>query len=292
MYKIGVVGTQGGWSSERLADAVQAQTGFRMLIDMREVGLDLDQGRVSFQDWDLSSLDGLLIKKIGARYSPDLLDRLEVLRFLFSKGVPIFSSPLSIMRVLDRLSCTISLKTANLPMPPTVITESLDKAEQAVREYREAIFKPLYTSKARGMALIKDGPSARQKIQSFKQENPIMYIQQKIDLPGCDLGLAFLGGEYLGTYARCNSTDSWNTTTANGGKYTPYEPTLESIELARQAQDLFKLDFTTVDLAETSKGPMIFEVSAFGGFRGLMQVKDIDAAKLFAEYAMQRIKES
>ncbi|MFP4588315.1 MAG: GAK system ATP-grasp enzyme [Desulfohalobiaceae bacterium] len=292
MYKIGVVGTQGGWSSERLADAVQAQTGFRMLIDMREVGLDLDQGRVTFQDWDLSSLDGLLIKKIGARYSPDLLDRLEVLRFLFSKGVPIFSSPLSIMRVLDRLSCTISLKTANLPMPPTVITESLDKAEQAVREYREAIFKPLYTSKARGMALIKDGPSARQKIQSFKQENPIMYIQQKIDLPGCDLGLAFLGGEYLGTYARCNSTDSWNTTTANGGKYTPYEPTLESIELARQAQDLFKLDFTTVDLAETSKGPMIFEVSAFGGFRGLMQVKDIDAAKLFAEYAMQRIKES
>lgn len=119
-----------------------------------------------------------------------------------------------------------------------------------------------------------------------------MYIQQKIDLPGCDLGLAFLGGEYLGTYARCNSTDSWNTTTANGGKYTPYEPAHESIELARQAQDLFKLDFTTVDLAETSKGPMIFEVSAFGGFRGLMQVKDIDAAKLLAEYAIQRIKES
>ncbi|MDZ7641505.1 MAG: hypothetical protein U5J62_05730 [Desulfurivibrio sp.] len=91
---------------------------------------------------------------------------------------------------------------ANLPIPPTVITESVDKAEDAVGEYQEAIFKPLYTSKARGMAPIKDGPTARQEIENFKRHNPIMYIQKKIDLPGYDLGLAFLGGEHLATYAR------------------------------------------------------------------------------------------
>lgn len=91
--KIGVVGTLGGWSSELLADTVAAKTGFRLLVDMEQVCMDLDSGKVWTQGVDLGELDGLIIKKIGARYSPDLLDRLEVLRFLAQRGLPIFLRP-------------------------------------------------------------------------------------------------------------------------------------------------------------------------------------------------------
>jgi ribosomal protein S6--L-glutamate ligase len=287
--KIGVVGTQGGWSSERLADTVERLTGFRLLVNMDEVRLDLNSGKAWYRNTDLTGLDGLIIKKIGAWYSPHLLDRLEMLRFLSEQGMPIFSSPLSIMRVLDRLSCTVTLRSADIPMPPTTITENVDQALAAVEEYGEAVFKPLYSSKARGMCVIRAGEEARARIEEFRSEHPIMYLQQKIDLGGRDLGIVFLGGEYMTTYSRCNTGTSWNTTTVSGGRYAPYQPSRESIDLAYRAQSLFNLDFTCVDVVESPDGPVIFEVSAFGGFRGILEACDIDAAERYTRYAVEKI---
>ena len=288
--KIGVVGTRGGWSSELLADTVAAKTGFRLLVDMEQVCMDLDKGKVWTEGVDLGGLDGLIIKKIGARYSPDLLDRLEVLRFLAQRGLPIFSSPMSIMRVLDRLSCTVTLRLGDIPMPPTTITESVDEALRAVERYGAAVFKPLFTSKARGMTVIEHGAGARLAIEAFHAENPIMYMQRKIELPGQDLGIVFLGGKYLTTYARCG-TGAWNTTTASGGKYAPATPSPEALRTAEQAQALFDLDFTCVDVVEAATGPVVFEVSAFGGFRGIQDACGLDAAAMYTDYVMEKIRE-
>ena len=287
--KIGVVGTRDGWSSELLADTVAVKTGFRLLVDMEQVCMDLDAGTVWTEGVDLGGLDGLIIKKIGARYSPDLLDRLEVLRFLAQRGLPIFSSPLSIMRVLDRLSCTVTLRLGDIPMPPTTITESVDEALGAVQRYGAAVFKPLFTSKARGMTVISHGPGARVAVEAFHAENPIMYMQQKIDLPGQDLGIVFLGGKYMTTYARCGN-GAWNTTTESGGRYAPAVPTPEALAVAERAQALFNLDFTCVDVVETAGGPFVFEVSAFGGFRGIQDACGMDAAAMYADYVMEKIR--
>lgn len=290
MVKIGVIGTKGGWSSELLADTVAEITGGpRLLIEMEQVRLELPQGRCWFEDTDIAQLDGLIVKKIGARYSPDLLDRLEVLRYLAGRGLPIYSDPLKILRVLDRLSCTLTLQLADIPMPPTTITESVDQALVALEQYGQAVFKPLYSTKARGMTVLDHGPDAREAVQEFQHEFPVMYIQKTIDLGDADLGIVFLGGEYLTTYARQKQNDSWNTTTASGGKYAPFEPDPSVKELARKAQSLFGLDFTCVDVALTPSGPVVFEVSAFGGFRGIQEASGLDAARLYAQYVLDKV---
>ncbi len=287
--RIGVIGSGGGWSSEILADAVDQATGHRLLIEMDRVRLDLPSGRAWYEGVDISGLDAVIIKKIGARYSPDLLDRLEVLRCLEERGLRVFSSPAKILRVLDRLSCTVTLHLAGIPMPPTTVTEDVDEALKAVEKYGEAVFKPLYTSKARGMVVVRNGDGARQAVEAFSSTNPIMYIQEKIHSLDMDLGVAFLGGEYMITYARCKQNDSWNTSTASGATYAPFAPSLEIIEMARRAQSLFGLDFTCVDVALTKDGPLIFEVSAFGGFRGIQETSDMEPAKRLVEHVMRRL---
>jgi ribosomal protein S6--L-glutamate ligase len=118
----------------------------------------------------------------------------------------------------------------------------------------------------------------------------MMYIQEKLDLSGKDLGMVFLGGNYLCTYARVSQSDSWNTTIHSGGKYAAFSPEPELIELARKAQDPFNLDFTTVDVAFTDTGPIIFEVSAFGGFRGAKEGCGLDAAGALAEHVISRTR--
>ncbi len=289
MKRIAVIGVPGGWSSELLTKRVEERTGQGWLVDLETVALDLERERLFNGEVDLSDMDAVIIKKAGPSYSPHLIDRLEMLRYLHERGLRVFSNPFNIMRTLDRTSCTVTLRSAGIPMPPTVITENVSMALEYVRHWGRVVFKPLYSTKARGMKVVADGPETPAAIQAFKRENDVMYLQQMVEHPGHDMGIAFLGGDYLGTYARVGSGNSWNTTTRTGGAYEACEPPHEIIDLAYQAQSLFGLDFTSVDVAETPDGPVVFEVSAFGGFRGLRDALGIDAAALYVDYVLRRI---
>jgi len=291
-FKIGVVGLPGKWSTEVLADAIEARTGFRLVIDMEHVCLDLNERMLRYADHDLCELDALVVKKITREYSPNTLDRLELLRVAEASGVRVFSGAEKILRLIDRLSCTVSLANAGIPMPETIVTEDADKAHEVVHRFGQAVFKPLYSTKARGMCVIKSSDSEkeiRKAIRAFHDDNPMMYIQKKKDLQGRDFGMVFLGGEYLGSYARVTKNDSWNTTIFHGGKYTEYDASDELIELGYRAQAPFEMDFTTVDVAITEDGPVVFEVSAFGGFRGAEEGIGIDAAGRYADYVIERL---
>ncbi|MFP4459684.1 MAG: GAK system ATP-grasp enzyme [Candidatus Zixiibacteriota bacterium] len=290
--KIGVIGVIGGWSSETLADKFEKKTGTRILVDLGEIYFDSEKSSVFYKNLDLMALDALVVKKAGSFYSPDLLERLEILSYLEEKGLTIFSLPNAIKQCVDRLSCTLILQAGGIPIPPTVITESIDKALDTVKRFGKVVFKPLYTSKARGMEVYtSDDEDLKEKIEDYKNSgNKVLYIQKFLNLPGQDLGMAFLGGKYIATYARVAGKNSWNTTTRSGGKYEPFEPDENLIEIAHKAQSLFGLDFTSVDIVETEDGPMVFEVSAFGGFRGLKSAHGIDAAELYASYVIEKLE--
>ncbi len=287
--KIGVVGIPGKWSTEQLADFVEKKTGYRLVIFMSDTRLDLEDGSVYYKDTCLNDLDAIIIKKISPIYSPEILDRLEILRHLYTQGTPIFSKPASIEKAVDRLTCTLELRRNQTPMPHTVITEDFDTAVQTVRKFGKAVFKPLFTSKARGMVVLEADGQEKEGIRAFQKNNAIFYIQKMVESHGRDFGLSFLGGKYIATYARVGQKGSWNTTTHFGGKYEPYEPSQDVIEMARKAQAPFDLDFTCVDVVETPDGPMVYEVSAFGGFRGLMDANGIDAAELFVNHVLGKM---
>ena len=290
--RIGVIGTPGKWSTETLADAFAARTGYGQVIDMGAAMLDLDEGRLICGGVDLCQLDGLVLKKVAEEYSPDALDRLEMLRVAEAAGVRVFSPAENVIRLMDRLACTVTLRTAGIPMPKTVITEDVGAARAALDRLGAAVFKPLFSTKARGMVLLDaDAPDAQAHIADFKAANPVMYVQQKADLSGEDLGMVFLNGEYICTYARVSQTGAWNTTIHSGGKYAPFDPSPELIELGRRAQAPFGLTFTTVDIALTPGGPIVFEVSAFGGYSGALKGCGIDAAALVADHVIAEVSQ-
>ena len=291
--RIGVIGIPGKWSTEILGEAFEARTGFRQIVDMKDVCANLATGTLIAGGIDLCGLDGLVVKKISQQYSPGTVDRIELLRVAEHAGVRLFSPAETIIRMIDRLGCTLTLRNGGIPMPATIVTESRDEAMQAIRGFGTAVLKPLYSTKARGMQLIEGSMGDTElfdAIDQFRANNPMIYVQKKIDLPGRDLGMVFLGGEYIGTYARINQTQAWNTTINSGGRYAAHEPMQSTIDLAARAQGLFGMDFTTVDVAETADGPIVFEVSAFGGFRGVKEGMGIDAAGLYADYVIGELR--
>ena len=260
---------------------------------MGQITADLNTGYLWADEINLCGLDGIIVKKISQEYSPNTLDRIELLRLAEQQGVRVFSKSETIIRMIDRLSCTVTLRNGAIPMPETQVTEDVSTAVSIVQAFGTAVFKPLYSTKARGMCLVSADQSAAEiikQIDVFKAKNPMMYIQKKLDLQGRDYGMVFLGGKYLGAYARVSEEQSWNTTINSGGKYAAYAPQQSIINLAHKAESLFGMDFTTVDVAETKEGPVVFEVSAFGGFKGAKDGIGIDAADLYADYAITELE--
>ncbi|TPV96733.1 MAG: GAK system ATP-grasp enzyme [Myxococcales bacterium FL481] len=284
--KIGVVGIADGASTQTLLDRVEAATGHRCFIDMGAVTTDLARGTVTAGELDLTTLDAIIVKKIAAEYSPAVNDRLEQLASLRHRGVPIYSDPDRMLRLVNRLTNTLELAGAGIPMPPTVLTENLEAAMATVERFGAAVAKPLYTSKARGMTVLRPGPTLREDLVRYQADNSLIYLQQFMDLPGRDLGVVFLGGQYLACYARVSGGKSWNTTTRDGGHYEAAEPSDEIVDLGARAAAVFGLDFTCVDVVETELGPQVLEVSAFGGFRGLSEACGIDAAQRLVDYVI------
>ena len=291
--KIGIVGIPGKWSTEVLADAIKKRTGFRLVIDIQQVTAELSTQKVHYKKHNLCELDAIIVKKISSHYCPTMMDRIEILRFVESCGVRVFSKPENIYRTVNRLSGTITLMNGKIPMPPTTLTENIDAALKAVKTYEQAILKPMFSTKAQGMTVLNAKNSSkvlRQQLKNFKKQHGYFYIQKRLKLPGHDLALIFLGGEYQGAYARLSGGKSWNTTIQAGGQYAPAQPSDEMIAVASKASKLFGLDFTTVDMAETKSGFVCFEVSAFGGFRGAKEGLGLDMAQAYADYVIEKMK--
>lgn len=288
---IGVIGIRGAWSTESLRQHLVKKNAGGTIIQLDEMSYDFATGRAALNHHDLADFDGFIVKKMGKHYSSNLLDELELLELFERQGVRFFSSPKAIKSMISRLGCTVRLSENDIPMPATFVTEDIDDAVAWVTANAPVILKPLYSTKAKGMVLLTDGAVARQHFVELQARNDnIIYLQKYYDLSGSDYGLVFLAGEYLGAYARVGDGSTWHTTTRQGGKYCLYEPTAELIQLAERAQKPFGLDFTCVDIAITQEvGPVVFEVSAFGGYKGLFASTGLDASDLLTDYAIRNL---
>lgn len=288
---IGVIGIRGAWSTESLREHLEKKDAGGTVIELDELCYDLGSGSFYHHSHGLESFDGFILKKMGREYSSNLLDQLELLELLERRGFRFFSSPQKIRTMISRLACTIRLHEAGIPMPETFVTENVEDAVAWASAHIPVILKPLYSTKARGMALITSEEHARLYITELVgRGEKIIYLQKKYDLSGSDYGLVFLGGEYIGAYARVGSGESWHTTTREGGTYGAFDPPADFIDLAERAQRPFGLDFTCVDVADSKEaGPVVFEVSAFGGYKGLYRSAGIDASDRVTDYAIRRL---
>lgn len=291
--EVAVIGIPGAWSSEILKTSFEEQSTdlIKVEVDIFKVGdmvFDVNANKVFVNGKNLESYSAVVIKKLG-EYSPKIIDWLDVLCNIEAKGVPFFSSPHKLKKMISRIGCTRLLAENQVKMPPTLLTENCYEALAWIEERAGAVFKPNFSTKARGMEVLRKGDVTIDKLDHLKDQYGLLYLQELVDLPGEDYGVVFLADEYVGTYARVGSKDSWNTTTQDGGHYEGFEPSEEILALAKKAQKVFDLDFCCVDIAKTNLGPIVFEVSAFGGFKGMYKGVGINSAEMLSQYVMRKI---
>lgn len=286
---VAIIGIPGAWSSEILKTELEKLSLKSEIFKVENLHFDILSNKVFYEDKDLERFDAIIIKKLG-EYNPRIIDWLDILSNIENKGsTHFFSSPKKLKLMISRIGCTRLLASNSTPMPPTLITENIQVANEWIQERQGAVFKPNFSTKAKGMTILKSGINHTEKLNELKNNYGLIYLQELVELPGQDFGVVFSGGKYIGTYARVGSKDSWNTTTTDGGHYESFEPSEEILTIAKNAQSIFNLDFCCVDIAITNLGPIVFEVSAFGGFKGLYKGANINSAKILSEYVLNKI---
>jgi ribosomal protein S6--L-glutamate ligase len=288
--RIAVIGRPGAWSTERLAGALGAAGVEAPVVDLGACSLRLPDPRVYHAGVPLEGLDGAVVKKIGDATGGWIVrERLQLLRHLSASGVPVWSAPDRLESAVDRYRMTVELAAAGVPVPETVVTEDAREAAAAVDRFGAAVLKPLYTSKGRGMLRLDTSLDLESVLARHALDGAgPFYLQRFVRHPGRDLAVAVLEGRCLGAYWRVAGPGQWMTTTLAGGRYEPADPPAGAIELALRAAERFGLLFSGVDLIEADGALRVLEVSAFGGFRGLLEATGVDAAPLLADAVVRR----
>ncbi len=281
--RVGVAGVPGAWSSERMVDALRDAGIDSFAFALKDCLHDVSGRTVAVDDFLLNDLDAIVVKKIGDTPSPSARLRLHMLRDLELQGVRIFSRPSVMDRAMDRYRMTMQLVEAGLPVPDCYAVESEACLGEAARRLGDAVVKPVYTSKGRGFARLSDASTERPPDRTDGLEGSVL-AQRFVNAPGRDIGACVLGGEYVGAFYRVAKAGEWLTTTAAGGRYEPCDLPAGARSLAEEASAVFGLDYTVVDLVETGMGYLIYEVSAFGGFRGLWEAYRFDVAREYGHY--------
>lgn len=296
---IGVCGEEGGWSSKKLVEAFSARGAAVTFFEPRACTIELP-GRglpiVRYRGKELPDFDAVVVKKIGDVTHRATRGNLEILFALEARGMKVRSRPESIANAIDRVRMSRMLAEEGVPVPRTLVTMSIDEALAFVQEVGDAVYKPAFTSKGRGMFRLagSDLSAARSVLEQRARlaDEPI-YVQRFVERPpeGYDLGVAILDRQVIGAYKRIAPKGAWLTTIAQGGVYGSASPPQEVLDLALAAARPFHLTFTSVDVVETKEGPLVYEVSAFGGFRGLWETAQVDAAGLYADHVLWELSQ-
>ncbi len=287
---VAVAGIPGAWSSEMLARAFAARGAASFVLPLWECAHDLADGSVSWSGVKVPRLDAVVVKKIGDAGTPFIENRLIELKELERNGALVVSSADAIRDAVNRYRMSWMLRRAGIPMPRTLVTESIEEAEEVIHDWGRAVAKPLFTSKGRGMLVLSHRSATRLTLRRWQHSGAgPFYLQEFVRSPGRDVAVATLGDQVLASYYRVAAPGQWQTTTRSGGHYEPCTVPPEVEEVALAAVRVFGLDFSCVDFVETEDGWLVYEVSAFGGFSGLWKAHGIDAAGLYADHVLRRL---
>lgn len=243
-----------------------------------------------FQKTDLSKLHGIFTRAVPGGSLEQVILRMDTLHCLERLGIPFMNRPHAIEKAVDKYYTLRLLDLAGLPVPRTVVTQFTRDALRAFRRFKDVVVKPLFGSGGVGMTRVTDPEVARRVFRALEANRYVMYVQEFLEHGTRDIRVFVIGGKSIAAMYRIGS--NWKTTLRQGAKPKSCPLTPELAKLASQCANVIGLEYTGVDILETSDGYMVTEVNSSSGWQGLQQVTEINIAEQLVDRFFQVIQGS
>ncbi len=235
---------------------------------------------------DLSSLDLLIVLDLGANDIGVFFNRVGLLSALTEMGVGVINSVSSILLMRNKSETMRRLVSAGLPVPKTLITESIDDAAAFVKRHFPCVLKPITGFGGIGVQLIErefdlDNIYDYLKFHSQMFGKGAYLLQEYVKSPGYDIRALVLDDEVISTMQRVGG-EGITTNIHSGG--VPRKNTLDVTDLSLKAAKSVKGRLVGVDIIPDMYGKLwVLETNATPGWSGLQQVTDFDISEKIAD---------
>ena len=287
--RLAILGRDDSWHVQQLA-AAGRELGANVLVApfTRLVGdLSTDEASLRIGDVDLLSFDGVMVRGIPPGSLEQVVFRMDALHRLERAGVRVLNRPSAIEACVDKYLAASRLQSAGLPIPRTIVCESLDEAMAAFSNLnRHVVVKPIFGSEGRGVVELADEASAYRVLRTLTTIDSILYMQEFIANPGWDLRAFVIGDRVVAAMSRHASTD-FRTNASRGARCERYTPSPAQESLALAAAAAVGAPIAGVDLLHSSSDACyILEVNSTPGFQALMNCTQVPIPKLLMQFLM------
>lgn len=261
-------------------------------LPFTRIGSSLIEGqtKVTSSPIALDTFDAVLVRTMPAGSLEQVVFRMDALGSLQANGCTVLNPPRAIEVAVDKYLASARLATAGIPVPKTIVCQSVDDAMKAFDQLgRDVVVKPLFGSEGRGLSRLQDEALALRAFKMLTQLDAVLYLQQFIDHNGYDIRI-FVAGRRAFAMQRQNPLD-WRTNISRGARAVAIPLSDELVELGFRAADAVGASLAGVDLLPDKNGHLhVLEVNAVPGWKTLAKTVKTDIASVVLDHTRDLIE--
>ena len=245
-----------------------------------------DRHEITYDGQDLTELDVMFILDLGASDIGTFFNRVGLLSAFTELGVNVINSVSSILLMRNKAETMRKLISARLPVPRSLITESIEDAAEFVRQNSPCVLKPITGFGGYGVQLIhrefdRDHIYDYLKFHSQLFGKGAFILQEFVESPGYDIRALVVDGKVISSMKRVGGEGITNNIHAGA---VPQKNDIDVTDLAIRAAESVKGNIVGVDIIPDKKGDLwVLEANATPGWIGLQQVTDFDISAYIAD---------
>ncbi len=215
-----------------------------------------------------------------------------VLRQFEMMGIYTLNNSISITWSRDKLRALQILARKKLPLPITGFADSPEETEKLIDVVGGAplIIRLSEGTEGRGTIFAETHQAAVSVVNAFKQLKANILVQEYIqEAQGVDIRCVVVGHKVITAIQR-NSPESGGKSSHRGLASVPVEISATEKKIAVKAAKTMKLNFATVDLIRSDRGPLILDVDCSPRIEMLEKITHCDIIDPIIEFIEENVK--
>ena len=274
------------YSTRRLVEAALTAGHSIRVIDHVRCFMDIsaDQPTVHYKDEEFRPADfDAIIPRIGSSVT---FYGCAVVRQFEMMGVYCVNESVAITRARDKLRSLQLLSRKGIGIPVTSFANSPDDVDGLIREVGGAplVIKLLEGTQGIGVVLAETQKAAASVIQAFMGNKTNILVQEFIEeAGGSDVRCFVVDGKVIAAMQRQAPEGEFRSNLHRGGTAAVVRLTPKERATAVRAAKVMGLTVAGVDILRSARGPLVMEVNASPGLRGIEDATGIDVAGLIVK---------